>query len=259
MTIYLLSHSFSMNANPGIGIDRSIITSSAASDSAYEMSRWDTELAELNPTGQIFMPNMQDCYPVPDDQRWRVPDVVMQGKTKWKKLPDTMIPAGQWIISERFHDLLVEFDPEGHQFFPVTIVNEPTGEPYDGQGQFYFWKILTPIYPFEFYDLAAMEAAGLAKWVVTEQPDGKPFTSMRVEAGDSEMILKSRYMSKGNVLRLSHHYDKATKTNHSTRNYIVINEVVFDEIKKRKIGSLDLYEFKKYSVETPGNSENLEG
>ncbi|WP_068319009.1 imm11 family protein [Polycladidibacter hongkongensis] len=44
-------------------------------------------------------------------------------RTKKKRIPDVFQTAGRCVASQRFKDLLEEFEPGVHQFFPLTLID----------------------------------------------------------------------------------------------------------------------------------------
>jgi hypothetical protein len=141
----------------------------------------------------IDMPCLSIGRRVPAEEQWRIPNVVVQRGRRQKFIPLTMTPTGQWIVSQTFKDIVESLDGDTHQFFPVTIVNEKDGKPYDEFEARYFWNNCVLFSPWELFDVEKTEAKG-GKFVYEEKirPDnGQIARIYKYRANMYEMVIKT--------------------------------------------------------------------
>jgi len=155
-----------------------------------------------------MMVGLRNCERITEETRWRIPETVFHvGRRRWKSLPDVITPAGQWIVSEKFHDIVERLDPDVHQFFPVTVVFAKTGEPYTETGQLYFWNVLHCRRIYELFDVDAMKDAGFFKSKSQTRNDGSTLTFVGIDFGPRDGLIQQSAFKHCNALWLKPGYD----------------------------------------------------
>jgi hypothetical protein len=85
----------------------------------------------------VKSPELRDCWRQPTE----LPSMIRTNSRK-KRFHALMKPAGRWIVRDDFRQVVEGLEPGVHQFVPVSIVYDRSGEPIPSEQPYYFMNIL---------------------------------------------------------------------------------------------------------------------
>lgn len=159
---------------------------------------------------------------------WRDPDLMPKSgyQTKRGRVPDVFPMPASNAVSQRFKDLVEEFEPGVHQFFPLALRDKngvPLPDPY------YIFNCRARL------DAVLVAESGLS-WRSEKIPEGRPVSSMSF---DSQLVF-SRPAIAGHHLWFSNYLWQ-----HDT---IYVSDAFYTELKARKIRFFEIKQFPELDI-----------
>jgi hypothetical protein len=185
----------------------------------------------------LDMPSLCIGRRVHDVEVPRIPTTLRQLGRRWKKFPHVSMPAGQWLVSQTFKDIVESLDPGFHQFFPVTIINDTDGRAYDEFEPYYFWNCCLNFPLWELVDIEKTIQKGGAVTYQENERNGHVYRSYNYKVNTIHLVSKVLDFNSRNFCWISRMRDN-DGISHSGGRRLLASQRAFNALRPIDKGSL---------------------